>query len=111
MGSSARLSFTVLADEDGVPGSKFERDPEEYTVDQLKRCLKCRGFKLNERRDELLPKRVSNCVKSGNHHTLDPSIDNGKWFAAKIWQQLTPVETEMLSDSSKNHMCGKDICR
>ena len=86
MASSARQSFTVLTDEDGVRGSKFERDPE-YAVDQLKRRLKCRGLKLNRKRDELL-KRVSNCVKSGNHHTVDPSIENGKWFAAKIWQQL-----------------------
>ena len=85
--SSVRQSFTVLTDEDGVPGAKFERDPEEYAVDQLNRCLKRRGLKLNRKRDELL-KRVSNCIKSGNHHTLDPSIDNGKWFAAKIWQQL-----------------------
>ena len=86
MASSARQSFTVLTDKDGVRRSKFERDPE-YAVDQLKRCLKCRGLKLNGKRDELL-KRVSNCVKSGNHHTLDPSIENGKWFAAKIWQQM-----------------------
>ena len=33
MASSARQSFTVLMDEDGVRGSKFERDPE-YTVDR-----------------------------------------------------------------------------
>ena len=83
MASSAQQSFAVLTDEDGVPGPKFERDPEEYTVDQLKRWLKCRGLKLNGKRGELL-KRMSDCVKSGNHHTLDPSIDNGKWFTAKI---------------------------
>ena len=46
-----------------------------------------RGLKLKGKQDELL-KRVSNCVKSGNHHTLNPSINNGKWFATKIWQQL-----------------------
>ena len=40
MASSAQHCFTVLTDEDGVPGSKFEREPEEYTV-------KCRGLKLN----------------------------------------------------------------
>ena len=32
-------SFTVLTDEDYIPGSKFEREPEEYTVGQLKRWL------------------------------------------------------------------------
>ena len=51
MASSARQSFTVLTDEDGVRGSKFERDPE-YAVDQLKRCLKCRGLKF-ERGNEM----------------------------------------------------------
>ena len=54
-------SFTVLTDEDDVPGSKFEREPEEYTVGQLKRWLKCRGLKLSGKRDELL-KRVSDYI-------------------------------------------------
>ena len=60
MASSAQQCFTVLTDEDSVPGSKFEREPEEYTVEQLKRWLKCRGLKLNGKRDKLL-KRVSDC--------------------------------------------------
>ena len=69
--------FTVLTNEDDVPGSKFEREPEEYTVGQWKRRSKCRGLKLSGKSDELL-KRASDCIKSGNHHTFDPSIDNGK---------------------------------
>ena len=85
MASSSLPSFTVLTDEDDVSGSKFEREPEEYTVGQLKRWLKCRGLKLSRKKDELL-KCVSDCIKSGNHHTLDPSIDNGKWFSAKEMQ-------------------------
>ena len=36
MVSSLLHSLTVLTEEDGVPGSKFEREQEEYTVDQLK---------------------------------------------------------------------------
>ena len=48
--------------------------------------MKCRGLKLNGKRDELL-KRVRDCLKSGNHHTLYPSTDNGKWFAAKILKE------------------------
>ena len=43
MASGSLPSFTVLSDEDDVPGSKFEREPEEYTVGQLKRRLKCRN--------------------------------------------------------------------
>ena len=45
--------------------------------------LKCRGLKLSGKRDDLV-KRVSDCIKSGNHHTLDASIDDDKWFAAKV---------------------------
>ena len=60
------------------PGSKSERGAEEYTVDQMKRWLKCRG-----KRDELV-ERGRDCIKRGDHHNLDPSIDNGKWFAAKV---------------------------
>ena len=41
MASGSLPSFTVLTEEDDVPGSKFEREPEEYTVGQLKRWLKC----------------------------------------------------------------------
>ena len=45
---------TVLTEDDGIPGSKLEREAEEYTVDQLKRWLKCRGSKLSGKRDELM---------------------------------------------------------
>ena len=85
------LSFTVLTEEDDVPGSKFERESEEYTVGQLKRWLKCRRLKLSGKRDELL-KRVSDCIKSGNHHTLDPSIDDGKWFLAKVLKENAKLQ-------------------
>ena len=91
MASGSLPSFTVLCDEDDVPGSKFEREPEEYTVGQLKRRLKCRGLKLSGKRDELL-KRVSDCIKSGNHHTFDPSIDDGKWFSAKVLRENAKLQ-------------------
>ena len=91
MASSSLQSFTVLTDEDGVPGSIFETEPEEYTVEQLKRWLKCRGLKLSGKRDELV-KRVRDCVNSGNHHTLDSSIDNGKWLASKILKERSDVQ-------------------
>ena len=91
MASGSLPSLTVLTEEDDVPGSKFEREPEEYTVGQLKRWLKCRGFKLSGKRDELL-KRVSDCIKSGNHHTLDPSIDDGKWFSAKVLKENAKLQ-------------------
>ena len=87
MASGSLPCFTVLTDKDDVPGSKFEREPEEYTVGQLKRRLKCRGLKLIGERDELL-KRVSDCIKSGNHHMLDTGIDDGKWFSAKVLKEM-----------------------
>ena len=95
MASSSLPSLTVLTDEDDVPSSKFEREPEEYTVDRLKRWLKCRGLKLSGKRDELL-KRVSDCIKSGNHHTLDPSIDDGKWFSAKVFKENAKLQANSL---------------
>ena len=36
MVSGSLPSFTVVTDEDDVPGSKFERELEEYTVGLLK---------------------------------------------------------------------------
>ena len=59
MGSTSLQSLTVLTEDSDVPGSKFERDPQEYTVDQLKHWLKCRGLKLSGKNDDLV-KRVSN---------------------------------------------------
>ena len=54
MASSSLYSITVLTEDDSVPGSKFEREPEEYTVDQLKLCLKCRGLKLSGKREDIV---------------------------------------------------------
>ena len=62
---------------DGVPGSKFLRDPDNYTVEQLKRWLKCRGQKVSGKRNDLIA-RVRGCVLTGDHQILDPSIDGGK---------------------------------
>ena len=81
--SSSLCSLTVLTEDDDVPGSRFEKKAENYTVEQLKRWLKCRGLKLSGKRDELV-QRVRNCIKGGNHGTIDPNIDDGKWFAAKV---------------------------
>ena len=84
--SSSAQSFTILTEDDGIPGSKFEKEPEEYTVEQLKRWLKCRGLKQSRKRGELL-NHVRDCIASGSHPNLEPSIDDGKWFAAKALQE------------------------
>ena len=47
MASSLLHFVTVLTEDDGVSGFKFERKLEEYTVDKLKWWLKCRGLKLS----------------------------------------------------------------
>ena len=31
-------------------------------------------------------------IKSGNHHTLDPSIDDGKWFSAKVLKENAKLQ-------------------
>ena len=37
---------------------------------------------------------VRDCIKpeSGDHHKLDPSIDNGKWFAAKVLRESSDLQ-------------------
>ena len=37
--------------------------------------------------------RVNDCL-SGNHHILDPGIDNGKWLEAKILRNREPESLE-----------------
>ena len=76
--SSSNVSKArILTQNDGVPGSKFEQDPENYTNTQLKRWLKRRGLKLSGKRADLIS-RVRDCLKSGNHYVIDSSIDEGK---------------------------------
>ena len=41
---SSSAKATILTENDDVPGSKFESEPTNYTVEQLKRWLKCRGI-------------------------------------------------------------------
>ena len=84
--SSSAQSFTILTEDDRISGSKFEKEPEEYTVEQLKRWLKCQGLKQRGKRGELL-NRVRDCIASGSHWNLEPSIDDGKWYAAKALQE------------------------
>lgn len=81
----------VLTENDSVPGAKFHNSPENYSVEQLKRWLKCRGIKVSEKRDELIA-RVCDCVNSRNHHVLDPSTDGGKWIDIK--QQSNDHKTD-----------------
>ena len=83
---SSSAKATILTQNDGVPGCKFEGEPAKYTVEQLKRWLKCRGIKQTGKREDLLA-RVNDCLKSGNSHILDSCIDNGKWLEAKILRE------------------------
>ena len=65
MASSASTSvkpLTILTEDDGVPGSKIEQDPQHYTVDQLKRWLKCRSLKQSGKREEIV-QRVASCLQ------------------------------------------------
>jgi len=54
LNSSSLQNIANLTENDGVPGSYFEKDPENYTVEQLKRWLKCRGLKQSGKRSDLL---------------------------------------------------------
>ena len=78
MASSSLHFLTVVTEDDGVSGFKFERKQEEYTVDQLKRWLKYRGLKLSGKREDIV-QQVRDCVRNGNYHTLHPAslVENG----------------------------------
>ena len=78
MASSSLHFLTVLTEDDGVSGFKYERKSEQYTVDQLKRWSKCRVLKLSGKREDIV-QRVRDCVRNGNYHTLDPAsiVENG----------------------------------
>ena len=47
--SCSAQSFMILTEDDGIPGSKFKKEPEEYTVAQLKQWLKCRLLKQSRK--------------------------------------------------------------
>ena len=85
--SSSNVSKArVLSQNDGVRGSEYEQDPDNYTNTQLKRWLKCRRLKLSGKPADLIS-RVRDCPKSGNHYAPDSSIDEGKWLQAKILKE------------------------
>ena len=84
--TSSLQNVAILTENDGVPESKCESDAENYTVEQLKRWLKCRGIKQGGKRNDLVT-RVPDSLSSGNHTVLDPSIDNGKWLQSKILKE------------------------
>ena len=96
---SSSAKATILAQNDGVPACKFEGELAKYTVEQLKRLLKCRGIKQTGKREDLLA-HVNDCLtcKNGNSHILDSCIDNGKWLEAKI---LRERNAESLTSSTK----------
>ncbi|XP_031556776.1 uncharacterized protein LOC116293487, partial [Actinia tenebrosa] len=79
---------TNLTENDGVPGSRFDADPGNYTVYQLKRWLKCRDLKVTGKRSELLA-RVQDCINAGNYRILDPSIDGGRWLDIKVSKEYS----------------------
>ena len=59
---------------------------QNYTVDQLKRWLKCRGLKLSGKRSDLIA-RVKNCLSSGDHHVLVLMMENG--WKPKFYEKKT----------------------
>ena len=61
---------TILTQNDGVLGCKLEGKPANYTVEQWKRWLKCRGIKQTGKFALL-----NDYLKSGNSHILDSCID------------------------------------
>ena len=50
---SSSAKTIILTQNDGIPGCKFEGEPVHYTVEQLKRWLKCRGIKTDREKEIL----------------------------------------------------------
>ena len=50
---SSSAKAIILTQNDGIPGCKFEGEPVNYTVEQLKRRLKCRGIKTGREKGRL----------------------------------------------------------
>ena len=101
--STSSLVLTTLTENDDALGSHFEHDLSEYTVEQLKHWLKCRGLKQSGKRQDLV-ERVRDCINSGNHRLLDVSIDGGKWYAAKALR-----ENSVTQMSEGKRKCIEDI--
>lgn len=85
--SFGRSKIVILTEEDNVPGSKFTNNADEYTVDQLKRWLKCRGLKQSGKRGELLT-RVKGCLACS------------KWLKAKTDKDQLPVNGSLFRGQS-----------
>ena len=51
--STSVRPLTVLTEDDGVPGSKIEKEPENYTVDpdQLKTLAEVQGFETTREKE------------------------------------------------------------
>ena len=64
MASGSLPSFTVLTEEDDVPGSKFEREPEKYTV-----VKNLAPFYLSELLPKLSSERTYYRLRSGENFT------------------------------------------
>ena len=92
---SSSAKATTFTQNDSVPGCNLEGDPAKYTVEQLKRWLKCRGIKQTGKREDLLA-RVNDRLKSENSHILDSCMDNGKWLKGKILREMQEMLKEIL---------------
>ena len=87
----------IVLNEEDVPGALFTKDPEEYSVVNLKRWLECHGLKQTGKKQCLIDlDRVKNAIAAKTN--VDPKIDNGKWYEMKSSKSLVG-----LAQSSKDH--------
>ena len=84
----------IVLNESDVPGAYFNKEPEEYSVIQLKRWLQCHGLKQTGKKQCLIDRVKSAITAKAN---VDPKIDNGKWYDIK------KTKTIGLCDDSHDH--------
>ena len=70
---------SVVLYEEDVPGAKLTKDPDDCSVEELKRWLQCHGLKKTGKKIELIEiVRLSIGIIK-----VDPKIDGGKWYEYK----------------------------
>ncbi|KAK3912777.1 Myocardin-related transcription factor B [Frankliniella fusca] len=84
-----------------VPGAILNSDHlEQYSVDDLKRWLACRGILVPGNKADLIS-RIKAHVEMGKSHKIDPIIDRGHWHEKKRAKFVTEMKI--------NGVCGRPL--
>ncbi|XP_034241758.1 ubiquitin carboxyl-terminal hydrolase 36-like [Thrips palmi] len=76
-----------------VPGGLLPKKKlQKNRVSQLERWLLVRGITKDKKDKKVdLIKKVEDCIKKGLENTIDPTVDNGRWYTAKQQKLRKPL--------------------